>query len=304
MSQALAAQWNRAMLVGDLERAWQASDRIRATGTPDPHRFWQGEPFAGKRVMLRSLHGFGDAVQFLRYVSRLRQVVAGLCIEVAPRLVELTRYLDGIDEVVTWGEQAPAQKPTYHVQMEVTELPYIFRTQLADLPIRTRYLRVPASVNPPDRHSFNVGLVWTSGAWNSARSIPLDLLEPLLHTPGCTFWNLQPEPGPTHLPLCEDLTCRQTVVGLAQRIATLDLVITVDTLAAHLAGAIGVPAWVLLQHTPDWRWMLDRADSPWYPSLRLFRQLTPGDWPGVIAQIHLALCNLKPLHLRLGTIQK
>jgi hypothetical protein len=271
------------MLRGDFAQAWRASDRIRQRGAPDPHRFWQGEPLAGRRVILRCLHGFGDAVQFLRYAPNLRALASHVTVEVPPRLLELARCFDGVDEVITWDDEAPA----WDVQIEVMELAYFFRTQLTDLPIATRYLRLPAS---PPRSGFRVGLAWTSGDWNPARSIPFPLVQPLLAPPGCEFINLQHHAEPA-CALLPDPQASASVFGLASTIAQLDLAITVDTLAAHLAGALGIPCWVLLQHDADWRWMLNRDDSPWYPSLRLFRQPSPGDWVSVIKAVSSQLAS-------------
>ena len=279
--QRLGEEWLEAMLAGDFERAWRASDRIRTLGYADPHRFWLGEDFAGKRVMLRCLHGFGDSVQFLRFVPMLRARAQSVCVEVAPRFVELARCLVGVDEVITWADDAPK----WDVQMEVTELPYLFRTQLADLPVAEDYLRVePTDGSAGQRR---VGIVWRAGEWNPSREVRFDLLTPLLEMNGFEFWNLTQ--GPAEGPMKVDEASRGSLLDLAKRIASLDLVITVDTLAAHLAGALGVPAWVLLKQDCDWRWMRVREDSPWYPSVRLFRQEDGGGWEAVIERVAQAL---------------
>jgi hypothetical protein len=282
-----AALWRRAMLGGDFELAWRQSDAIRRRGAPDPHRFWQGEPLTGKRVMLRCLHGFGDAVQFLRYGPRLRSIAAHLIVEVPPRFVDLAHCFDGIDEVITWGNDAPPEAPKWDVQIEVMELPYLFRTQLAELPIATDYLRLPRIVARTSSTLLRVGIACTSGDWNPARSLPLAALEPILALSRCEFWSL--EHHATGSPLRIDPEASRSVIGLACHIASLDLVVTVDTLAAHLAGALGIPAFVLLQHDADWRWMAARCDSPWYPSLRLFRQPRAGDWTSCVAALRDAL---------------
>ncbi len=299
-----SGRWTAYMLLGNFEGAWRESDAIRARGAPDPHRFWLGESVDGKRVMLRGLHGFGDTVQALRYAPVLRRRAAKLTVEVAPEFVELARYFDGVDEVITWGKDAPAFTPQWDVQMEVAELPYVFRTQMRDLPLAERYLRVPhdndSAINAGSSTSLRVGIVWASGEWNASRSVPLELLRPLLQTRDCEFWNLQGGAAWMQLStLCDianvhtDPRCAHSLLHLAQSIAGLDLVITPDTLAAHLAGAIGTPAWVMLQHASDWRWMLDRDDSPWYPSLRLFRQCMEGDWRSVIDAVQADLVTLR-----------
>lgn len=289
------------MLAGDFERAWCVNDRVRALGAPDPNRLWQGEDPAGKRVIVRCLHGFGDSIQFLRFIARLKQVASSVCVEVAPHFVELARCIDGVDNVITWGAGAPTTPPAWDVQMEVMELPYIFRTVATDLPLAQNYVRLGAfdletsHLLPGSRfnspQSLQVGLVWTAGEWNPARGLAFDLLQPLLAVDGCEFWNLRSKPAPCGVggSLREDPQARGNLIALARRVAQLDLVITVDTLAAHLAGALSIPTWVLLQHDADWRWMAGRDDSPWYPSLQLFRQTADGDWRGVIERITAAL---------------
>jgi hypothetical protein len=284
-------RWTAHMLAGNFAAAWRESDAIRRRGAPDPHRYWTGEDLRGQRVILRCLHGYGDAVQFLRYAPRLRSLAAHLVVEVAPAMMEMATYFEGVDDVITWGDGAPAVPPEWNVQIEVTELPYLFRTQLHELPLVERYLRLPETVKRQAARTMGssrlrrVGIVWAAGEWNADRSLPLGLLQQLLQTSSCEFWNLQggrarQEPQP-HQNL-RDAACFG-ILRLAALISQLDLVITVDTLAAHLAGALGKPTWVLLQYAADWRWMLERSDSPWYPSLEIFRQQTPGDWQSAVA---------------------
>lgn len=286
------------MLLGELASAWNESDAIRLRSSDDPHRFWQGESLSGKRLMLRCLHGLGDAVHMLRYLPRLRSICASVTLEVPPRLLPLAPYFAGADRVITWGEQAPAEPPVWDVQVEVMELPYLFRTTLADLPIETLYLAVPNETQMAPRCMPRVGIVWSASEWDPTRRFPAECLQQLLATPGMEFWNLQG--GSQHA-----LTQVQGAIGrmrdaadfgdgllpLAAVIANMDLIVTVDTLAAHLAGAMGTHAWVLLQHRADWRWMHAREDSPWYPTLRLFRQPVQDDWAALTAQICEALAQ-------------
>jgi hypothetical protein len=176
--------------------------------------------------------------------------------------------------------------------MEIMELAYFFRTQLRDLPIAERYLQLPdqavtrvaEEMRPATRP--RIGLVWSAGDWNPSRCAPFPELEGWLQSIDCEFWNLQ---GSGADAACDSLRevedCRHSILTLAAVISQLDLVITVDTLAAHLAGALGVRAWVMLQYAADWRWLTSTSRSPWYPSLRLFRQPRQGDWPGVVDEI-------------------
>ena len=215
-------------------------------------------------------------------------------------MLEIARCFEGVDLVSTWHKKAEPRE--WDAQIEIMELPYLFRTEPADLPVRERYLRLPAITTDEAARSMRsahlprVGIVWAGGEWNQARSVPIEKLQPLLEQPGCEFWNLQ---GGTAWPewyrcsqrssLQDAPRCRRGILPLAETLAAMDLLITVDTLAAHLAGAMGEPAWVMLQHAADWRWMTDRADSPWYPSLRLFRQNQQGEWGSVVRDLVIAL---------------
>lgn len=300
-----AGRWMSAMLAGHFEAAWQQSDTIRARGGADPHRFWQGEDVRGKRVIVRSLHGLGDAVQALAYAPLLTSLASRVMWEVPPRLLPLAPLFVGVGEVLTWGDAAPDTPPLWDVQVEITELPYLFRTQLQDLPMATNYLRLPAAEvrrvaeAMGARTKPRVGVVWACGEWNPSRNLPLPLLESLVRTGGIEFWNLQGSGQSEEVatwPVKNALTlCGDGLVPLAATIANLDLVLTPDTLQGHLAGALGVPSWVLLQHEADWRWMTERTDSPWYPSVRLFRQRAPGDWAGVFEQVERGLRRVLPI---------
>lgn len=297
-----AGRWLAQMLLGNFEAAWRESDLIRERETPDPHRFWLGEGLENKRVILRCLHGLGDSIQFFRYLPRLGALAKKLTVEVPPPMLELAPFFDGMGRVVTWGKKAPLIPARWNVQIEVNELPYIFRTQSSELPIAERYLRLPKDVLQPnelqrsDSGSIRVGVVWSSGHWNPSRSVPFDLLRRITNAPGCEFWNLQggearqqwSQLGPArHLHAAE--SCADSLLKLAAYAEQMDLVITPDTLAAHLAGALGVPAWVMLEHAADWRWQHGRSDSPWYRSLRLFRQPRAGDWHSVVHAVEAAL---------------
>lgn len=282
-------RWMAQMLGGHFEAAWRESDAIRRRGAPDPHRFWQGEDFRGKRLMLRSLHGFGDAVQMFRFLPRLQAAVQELIVEVPPRLVALAPFFDGMGTVITWGEQAPAVCPAWDVQMEVMELPYALRVEAGALAPCSGYLQLPQQerervrVALGPREASRVGVVWCAGEWNPSRSIPFAEFRALLRVPGVAFWSLQGGAERSLWTGANDASCcGEGILALAAAIAEMDLVITVDTLAAHLAGALGVPCWLLLQERADWRWMVRREDSPWYPSLRLRRQTAGEGWKGLV----------------------
>lgn len=301
-----AGRWMVAMLQGRFAEAWRESDGIRRRGATDPHRFWNGESIRGQRVIVRCLHGFGDTVQSIRYLPALRRIASHLILEVAPRMLELAKTFPGPDEVVAWGDAAPAHASKWDVQMEITELPYFFRTRTQDLPVGVNYLHLPQGIVCSAARAFGssngtrVGVVWSSGEWDQSRSIPLARLVEMLQDPEFSFWNLQGgavrnqwnslTPA-TNLHDAPEFCADAGLVPLAAFMQQLDLVITVDTLAAHLGGALGIPTWLMLQHSADWRWMLDRDDSPWYPSMRIFRQLQQDDWASVADQVRQALAQ-------------
>ncbi len=294
------ARWHAWMLLGEMERAWCESDAIRRRGRPDPHRFWQGTRPAGRRVTVRSLHGFGDAVQNLRFLPALQAEAAEVTLQVAPPLLRLARCFAGADRVISWGDGTT--EPPFDLQMEITELPYLLRCTSAHLRRgASPYLRLPpailASAGLPERQEQpRVGLVWQSSGWDAARSVPMLLLEDLLRTSGVELWSLQTaaDNGPwkeatRRLNLPPRAAGEGPVEQTAAAIAGMDLLITVDTFAAHLAGALGVPTWLLLRAKADWRWGIDPHRSLWYPSLRLFRQRVEGAWEPVIQQVAAGL---------------
>ncbi len=278
-----AGLWQLHMLEGEFEQAWQASDRIRARDIRDPNRFWSGELIAGKDVVVRSLHGLGDAVQMFQYAAQLKSLARSVTWQVPPNLLELAPCFEGVDHVITWEQPC-----TWDLQVEITELPYLFRTTVPQLPIATCYLRLPA--RPMRKDKPRIGLVWAAGEWKQSRSIPLAAFDFILGSSNCEFISLQGGSNPeTHSRL---QTIAPGLFSLATTIAGLDLVITVDTLAAHIGGALNIPTYVLLEHAADWRWMMERDDSLWYPSLLLFRQPAPGDWDTPLRAIHKALDTL------------
>jgi pentatricopeptide repeat protein len=283
-----AARWNCHMLLGDFARAWRESEAIARRGKPDPHRFWDGRPLDGRNVILRCLHGLGDTIQFIRYAPWIRQRARSLIVEAQPLLKALIAHSDLADYVMTWGEP----EPFWDQQVEVVELPRIFQATLDSIPAEVPYLRAPASVllSAGQQARLCVGIVWASSDYNPARSIPLALMARLFSVPRVRFFSLQAGPRRQELEpwrervqnLYDEHAC---VLATARNVQALDLVITVDTMMAHLAGALGRPVWTLLPFASDWRWMLEREDSPWYPTMRLFRQTRPGDWEGVVERV-------------------
>jgi len=294
-----AGRWSCHMLSGDFETAWKESDAISRRGRPDPHRFWDGQPLDGRHVLIRCLHGLGDTLQYIRYAPLIRQRAATLTVEAQPLLRSLLDQSNIADSVITWGER----EPLWDQQIEIVELPRIFRTTIDSIPDQTPYLRVPAvaDTRPAYAPTLRIGLVWASSAFNPARSVPLEQLSGLFDIPALTFFSFQADEERVQLaPWADYITDLyvegQSILETAISLNTMDLVITVDTMAAHLAGAMGLDVWTLLPYACDWRWMLDRDDSPWYPTMRLFRQPRPGDWQAVARRVQSALEELVSRH--------
>jgi hypothetical protein len=299
-----ACRWDCWMLLGRFEEAWKESDAILARGLRDPNRLWDGLPFAGKRVMIRCLHGFGDAIQFLRYARLVRQQAVSVAVQTHPQLVSLFKGAPYIDGVTTWKDGPGLRHRDWDQQIEVMELPRAFRTTLAGIPAQTPYLYVDrqyvegSPLAGRARRKLRVGVLWEGGEWNPARNVPFSEIMPLLTVPNVDVYSFQRGPGREELrgsglaDFIVDLSGEaRDSVYFAADLMHIDLLITVDTMAAHLAGALGRPVWVLLPLEADWRWMLDRADSPWYPTMCLFRQKKEGDWRAPVTEILRELEN-------------
>lgn len=291
-------RWICHMLAGEFERAWQESDAIASRGALDANRLWSGHSLAGKTIVIRCLHGLGDAIQFLRFASPLRTQAEKVYVEVPACLVRLVRTMPAVDEVITW--EGPEVEIAWDDHIEVMELPRYFRVTSTSLPNSVPYLYPPASVRiAPNHGTRKVGVVWAASDWNPTRSVPLHLLQSVLSVPDCSFYSLQKDRPPVNggklrsaLVPQQLLSADNDVLDTASLILQLDLVITVDTMVAHLAGALGKPVWLLLTNPADWRWMLDRSDSPWYPSMRIFRQSENGKWEPVVKRVAEALAKL------------
>ncbi|MCU1335608.1 MAG: repeat protein [Bryobacterales bacterium] len=302
-----ASRWECWMLSGKFECAWAESDQIAASGAPDQHRFWDGRPWNGKRVMVRCLHGLGDTIQFIRYAPMLRETCSALTVQTHPQLATLLAGVAGVDRASTWGPAHTEKASDWDIQMEVTELPRAFRTTVDSLPARVPYIRVPqerldwAAKQFPERRRLRIGISWQSGPWDPDRSIPLDHFAAIFSRRDHQVFSLQKgadlgsfqSPGPVQ----ELERYASDVRDTAAFILNLDLVISVDTMTAHLAGALGRPVWILLPFSANWRWMLGRRNTPWYPTAQLFRQAQPGDWSTVIAEAAATLDSLKRVGL-------
>jgi tetratricopeptide (TPR) repeat protein/GT2 family glycosyltransferase len=304
------AQWNRGLarlVVGEFAGGWADYEQrwrlefVKARQFAQP--WWEGEDIAGKTILVHAEQGIGDTIQFLRYVPLLAARGARVVVEVPPTLLRLAASCRGATEVIATG----APLPDFDVHSPLLSLPLRFGTTLATIPADVPYL-APDPVTVDRWRSalggaagLKVGLVWAGAAGHKCdylRSLVLETLAPLWQVPGIRWYSLQVgrHAGDTALlpsGVATDLSSQLSdFAETAGVIANLDLVLAVDTAVLHLAGALGRPAWAMLAFAPDWRWLLDRDDSPWYPSLRLFRQPALGDWGGLIAAVLRALAEL------------
>jgi tetratricopeptide (TPR) repeat protein len=294
------------LMRGDLGEGWDQYEwRLRSSerkGPRFPERPWEGESLAGAHIYVQAEQGFGDTLQFARYIPALAARAGSVTLRVHQQLVTLMREsLTGIAVLGDRGDPKP-----YQCDAVLLSLPRLFRTRLETIPATVPYLRVPAAAlerwktRLAPMPGLRVGLVWAGNPEHSndhRRSLDLDLLAPLFKEPHTSFASLQVGPRAADLKKLKGAARRiddlssafPDFVESAAAVSALDLVITVDTSMAHLAGALGRPTWVLLPWVTDWRWLLEREDNPWYPTMRLFRQTRGEAWPGVIARVVAAL---------------
>jgi len=278
------------LLAGDFHKGFEgyewrwAADGFGSREMPHDAPRWNGEDVTAKRVLLWAEQGFGDAIQFARYAPLVTERGAEVTIECGKPLARLFESLKGVAAVCGKGQGGEGE---YDFQAPLMSLPRVFGTTVETIPADVPYLAAEGSKKKLDGEGLRVGLVWAGRKTHlndRKRSMPAEALSPLLAVPGVTFYCLQPDAD--HLPtgvrqlLDGDADFTETAAALN----TLDLVITVDTACAHLAGALGKEVWVLLPFAPDWRWLLGRDDSPWYPTARLIRQPAPGDWGAAVTR--------------------
>jgi Flp pilus assembly protein TadD len=313
------------LMQGNFEQGWSEYEwRWRCSEVPclpfhQPR--WDGSPLAGRTILLHVEQGLGDTLQFIRYAPLVRQRGGSVLVLCQPSLLSVLASCPGIDQLLPQG----AALPDFAVHAPLLSLPGIFRTDLTTIPAQVPYLsadpalveqsrrklsaldsrptRVPMAGEEGIRRGFNVGIAWQGSPTHSGdrqRSVPLWAFTPLAELPGVRLFSLQVGPGAeqlhesgAHFPVT-DLSSHfdpASFQDAGAAVAALDLIITVDSALAHLAGALGKPVWVLLPYAPDWRWLRERQDSPWYPTMRLFRQPRPGDWNAVFHQVADALAR-------------
>jgi hypothetical protein len=289
--------WMAAMRRGDFACAWKISDAFLhkrlASGAASWHlprhlqHVWAGEPLVGKRVLVRCYHGLGDTIQFIRFAAPLREIACEVIVWAQPELMELVATAGGVDRVLALHPGTP--DVDYDVDIEIMELPHALRVQSHSVPAYVPYLFPSRKKALPLGPEFNVGIVWEAGDWDPRRSIPPHIVRQLQEVSGITLHSLQRgvARGAAAEITDSDIGSDDAATAAAQ-MQELDLIVSVDTMVAHLAGAIGVSVWVLLHARCDWRWMSGER-SVWYPTMRLFRQAAPGDWHFVIQAVRSAL---------------
>ncbi len=288
------ARWMDAMRRGAWEEAWALSDA--ALGPRDwtkPRHLqavWDGTPLVGRRVLVRCYHGLGDTIQFIRLVRPLQAMAREVTVWAQPALIPLLATMRDAPPLLPLHDGTPEVE--YDVDIELMELAHALRITPATLPAETPYLHPPAGARHRDR-LLHVGLAWRAGDWDSRRSVPPKLLQPLASIPGVLLHILQRGPGLAQRPPGLGVESgSDDVLQAATIMRGLDLVISVDSMPAHLAGALGVPVWTLLARPADWRWIEGREDRPWYPTMRLFRQAHPGNWYRLLARVEAELAAL------------
>lgn len=310
----------RAMLLlrrGDFERGWAEYEWRwqvrRAFARPAFDRpAWEGSDLRGQTILLYGEQGLGDTLQFVRYASLLAARGATVIVECQPELKRLLDNVAGTSTVIARGEPRPA----FDCHQALLSLPRLFQTTLASVPAEIPYVKVDPDAIAAWRdrlgpkEGVRVGLVWAGRPTHKNdrnRSINLDVLGPLAELSGVRFYSLQLGPAARQLTRppaglrVVDLTGNiRDFVDTAALIENLDLVVTVDTSVAHLAGMLGRPVWVLLPYAADWRWLEDRDDTPWYPTMRLFRQPAHGDWDSVVRRVAAELTRFPPAPISVG----
>jgi len=299
------AAWNESLirlLFGELDTGWKLYESRWHVADHDPLPDGATLPalaeMTGKRVLLLAEQGHGDMIQFMRYAPLLARRGVRVLLQTYRELASLTQEIEGLEAVVISG----APEPAVDFKTPLLSLPHLFGTTLDTIPAEVPYLRPPAErlarweqrLGPRERP--RIGIAWWGLQHIRKRSLPIETLLPLLSRPDVEFHSLQKEmPGShrdwlaAHHVLTDHSAALEDFADTAALISGLDLVISIDTSVVHLAGALAKPTWVMLQHSADWRWLRERSDSPWYPTMRLFRQPQRGDWAGVVAGLAAAL---------------
>lgn len=292
------------LLKGEFREGWAefeyraGKDKRLGAGPAARLPVWEGRSLTGKRILIHAERGFGDTIQFARFVPLVARMGGRVVLQAHAELTRLLETLDGVEQVVAAGNPLPG----FELRCPLLSLARHFVSEQSEIPNRVPYLRCDPMEAAAwrarlarDGSALRVGLVWAGSPAHQndrSRSIPLKELSALAGVSGLKLYSLQK--GPAAAQVREQRNgLKLTDLGgelgdfmsTAAVLENLDLLISADTSVAHLAGALGRPAWVMLPFAPDWRWLLGHTETPWYPTLRLFRQLRPGDWAGVVERI-------------------
>jgi tetratricopeptide (TPR) repeat protein/ADP-heptose:LPS heptosyltransferase len=297
------------LLLGDFHNGWKEYFwrwGLEEFSIPDfKQPLWDGSEFSGKTLFIHTEQGFGDMIQIVRYIPLVASRGGKIIIQCQKALLQLVKNVAGVEQVI--GEDEPL--PDFDLHFPLLCLPMIFNANLENIPAEVPYIRADALLvkhwkekMQADTSSVKVGLIWQGNPVHKrdcGRSIAFEKFTSLQRIGNVSFYSLQKGPGSEHaknplsgMKLIDFMDEVHDFSDTAALIDNLDLVISVDTSVAHLAGAMGKPVWTLIQSAPDWRWMLDREDSPWYPTMRLFRQPQAGDWDSVIMMVERELRKL------------
>jgi cytochrome c-type biogenesis protein CcmH/NrfG len=301
------------LLMGQLEEGWPHYEWRFRCGQPKPRVFdkprWYGAPQPGKTLLVYTEQGYGDILMFSRYLLQLRsQSGMQVVLECPPAMKPILSRLPGIDRIVSHGSELPE----FDFEVPLLSLPGCYQTTLGTIPSVQTYLSADPSLHEKWRHilgsrpEFKIGIAWQGDPtyrWDHLRSVPLRFFAKIAKLDGVQIYSLQKGHGTNQIGENSELF---TVNELGGRVDVehgafmdsaaimkhLDLVISPDTAIVHLAGALGVPTWLALPTVPHWPWMMDREDSPWYASMRLFRQKKAGQWDEVFERMAIELRNL------------
>lgn len=303
--------WNLAQVLlhkGDFEEGWREYEwRWDMSAFTTPKRDfgkpqWTGEDAAGKTILIHHEQGFGDAIQMVRYLPLVAARCDHVILECRPGLERLLAPLDGVDQVVTMGQDLPS----FDVHLPIMSLPHVFGTMLTTVPNDVPYLHAPkdGAVDPRlvESDKLKVGIVWAGSATltkDLERSVDAKMFRAVADVEGVEVFSLQLGQEEAFREAFQDLDnvydlskSLRDFADTAAHIAALDLVISVDTAVGHLAGALGQPVWGLHAANASYQWLQEREDSPWYPTMRLFRQVERGDWASVLERIVSELRSL------------
>jgi tetratricopeptide (TPR) repeat protein len=314
----VTAHWNLSLALlasGNYKDGWKEykwrwkTDFIITSRRAYNQPLWQGENISGRTILLFAEQGFGDTIQFIRYAPLVARLGANVIVDSPKELRSIIKSIEGVKQVI-WREEWDESDMDIDVRCPLLDLPLIFNTTLENIPSQVPYLTVDYNlvqkwgdrIKDHENLKLKIGLVY-AGSFSKDkpldRSDSLEIFSPLGKLNNVVFYSLQignasiqAKNPPDTLKIMDFTDDIYDFSDTAAIIENLDLVISVDTAVAHLAGALGKPVWTLIPFTPDWRWLLNRNDSPWYPTMRLFRQPAPGDWGSVISKIKDELLQL------------